>query len=245
MTDGPSGFVDDGIVAVPPDVASACAREWERIGSVGEWWTGRERVHIGAQARRARDCQTCATRRSSLTVGSGTEGHGSDDALGVDVVDTVHRIVTDPGRFTQTRYNDALTNGRIDPAAYVEAVGVIFTTTLVDRLAIALGASLPPLPSAADGTPSRNVSAGAGPGGAWVPLVGPEHWTGELAQIAASIPAGAPVANIILALSLAPSEHLGLITLMRQTYRHPEPALREPQIQLLASTVSAANECFY
>lgn len=232
-----------GAFAVSEDVAEACAGAWDALGSPGEWWTGAERGGIAAEARRARDCATCAKRKTALSPGRGTGGHRPSGLLGVVMVDAVHRIATDPGRLTSAVLADVVSSGNPE-AAFVEAVGVIFTQTLVDSLAIALGAPLPRLPDPRPGEPPRVIPEGAGPGGAWVPVLLPDYWTGELAEMYARGPGGS-VANIILALSVVPPEQLNLITLMRRTYRHPEPLLEEPQIQLIASTVSAYNDCFY
>jgi hypothetical protein len=237
-------FLAGGAVALTPDVAAACAAEWRTVGVAGDWWTGAERVAIAAEARRARDCPTCAQRKAALSPGLGTDGHDARGALDAVVVDAIHRITTDPGRLSKTWYERVLASG-LQPGAYVELVGVIFTLTLVDTFAAAIDATEPVLPSPQRGAPPRVAPEAARPGGARVPIVPPDGWSGPLAQMYQSAPPGSPVANIILALSLVPREQLGLVMLMRHTYRHPVPEITEPQIQLIASTVSAYNDCFY
>lgn len=240
MTD----FLAGGSIAVPTeDVRESCASAWAAIGSRGEWWTGAERVAIASEARAARECATCAERKAALSPGRGVGAHRASGPLSAELVDAVHRIATDPGRLTAPVFDDVVSSG-VPEAAFVEAVGVIFTQTMVDTLAVGAGASLPEAPTPMDGEPARVLPPGASPGGAWVPVLPPEHWTGPIAELYAQGPGGR-VANIILALSVVPPEQLNLVNLMRRSYRHPEPVLQEPQTQLLASVVSAYNDCFY
>lgn len=237
-----SGFLADGVVPLTQDVARVCASEWNAVGDTGQWWTGTERVAIAAEARRARACSTCDERKASLSPGRGTNGHEPTGVLNDVVVDTVHRITTDPGRLSRSWFDGVLASG-LPAGAYVEAVGVISTVTVADTIAAGLAATPARLPDARPGEPDRLAPEAAEPGGAWVPILPPSAWTNEFAALAQA--ASDPMANIMLALSSVQSEHATLIRLMMRTYRHPEPELTKAQVEVIASTVSAFNDCFY
>jgi len=170
------------------------------------------------------------------------------------VVDAVHRIVTDPGRLTERWLGEVLVGG-VREAPFVELVGVVATVVAIDTLTRAVGAAWSPLPEPAPGEPSRVLPAGVAVHSAWVPTVVPENAEGEVVAYyrdRVTNPWGF-IGNVHRALTMVPEEQFSLCSLMEAMYI---PASRMggadsprmisiPQIELLAATVSVANECFY
>lgn len=233
----PPAFYDDAPVAVRADIVSAHQAAWERLARPGTWWTGPERIAIAAETRRAVACALCRDRKSAVSPYAIDGEHDRTSKLPQPVVDAVHRIATDPGRLSERWYRE-LVDETLDPAAFVELVGVVITVVAVDTFARALGTPASELPEPEEGEPTRVRPPGTRVDGHWVP----------------SIPAeDRAVPNIRRALSLVPAEagafeelgaamYLPLDDLM-DFERHG--AISRPQMELLAARVSALNQCFY
>ncbi len=140
---------------------------------------------------------------------------------------------------------------------YVELTSVVAMATVVSTFCRAIGASDPPLPAIEPGDPSRLEPAGASVCVAWVPTLAPERLTPQLAALYGSIQSTLPnevlakrgperVGNVMLALSLVPDEQYAFSHFSSAAlYRSPELSLSVDQRELVASTASAYNDCFY
>jgi alkylhydroperoxidase family enzyme len=238
---------------VRADLEASHRETWRRLAAPGTWWTGAERVAIAAEARSARRCALCAERKAAISPFAVEGRHESEGVLPPEVVDVVHRIVTDPGRLTRSWCRRVIDAG-LDEPRYVELVAVIVKANALDVFARALGAELLPLPDPQPGEPTRRRPAEARDDGAWVSLVpaGPDGGAAakELYGDREMVP------NIGRALSLVPDEVHGLHVLSEPHYmaldhvtdpRYAEPgrALDRLQTELVAARVSAINECFY
>lgn len=249
----PDSLYPDAGYAVRPDLEASHRETWQRIAAPGTWWSGPERVAMVAEVRRARACGLCAERKASLSPFAVEGRHDTGKDLPPDVVDTIHRIVTDPGRLTRSWCRGVIDAG-LGEERYVELVAVVAKANALDLFPRALGAAPLPLPSPRPGEPSRQRPTTARDEGAWLPLVptGPEG--GDAAR--ALYGEREMVPNIGRALSLVPDEADGLHVLSEPHYmsldhvidpRYVEPgrALDRLQTELLAARVSAINECFY
>ncbi len=149
-------------------------------------------------------------------------------------VDLIHRLTTDPGRLSKDWASQVIES--ITEEAYVELATVICVQYVIDSYSRCLGAPLRELPVAGEGEPSRIRPQGVGDVGAWV-----------------SQSLDKSLANVSRAASLVPdTENLWRELVQIHYSRGPEfadliwdRALTRPQVELLASTVSALNECFY
>jgi len=236
-------------VSVRDDLREAHAFLWEHIRSPGCWWSGAERVAMVRAARAAADCRLCRERLAALSPNSVQGVHDGDGALPENVFEVVHRVRSDPGRLSRDWYERRLAEGLSD-AAYVEIIGVVALSAGVDYFARALGVPRRALPEPKGGEPSRYRPAGAVGGTAWVPMVEPEGAVGPEAGLYG---AAAFVPNIMKALSLVPAEARAL---QRSSDAHyvPVEQIADPsarrvldrmQMELVASRVSALNQCFY
>ncbi len=222
---------------VRADIEEAHTFFWQKLAAPGTWWTGAERVAIGAEVRQAHHCQLCQERKAALSPTAIQGTHDTGGVLPETAVEMIHRVTTDPGRLSKRWYDDLLAQGLSD-THYVEALGVVGRTVSVDSFCRGLGLPLHPLPTPVAGEPSRRRPLEATLDGAWVPMV----------------PNGQ--ANVIRALSLVPVEvHLSIEVLLPVQYMEisevrnlssdPGRAISRSQIELLAARVSALNQCFY
>ncbi|MEW6470755.1 MAG: alkylhydroperoxidase-related (seleno)protein [Actinomycetota bacterium] len=247
-----TGLLGRHTEAVRSDLREACEAEWYRLGRPGQWWSGAERVAIAAEVRAARACSLCRERRARVSA-PGPGGHQDRGPLPAAAVDAVHRITTDPGRLT-SRWYESVLEGGVSAEQFVELVGVVAATVMVDTLALGLGVSPPPLPAPEPGEPGRIRPAGIAVHSAWVPTVVPEEAEGELASFyelmkySPFVPNRPDIVgfvpNITRALTLVPPEQFGFAGFLMSAYLSIRD-LSEPQQQLLAATVSTANDCFY
>ncbi len=237
-------------VPVRDDIQTVHARAWERLARPGTWWSGEQRVAIAAEARHAPACALCRERKAALLPYS---VHGDHAGLGVlpqNVVEVIHRVRTDSGRLTQKWQQGVIAEG-LSQEQYVETIGVVVTTVAIDTFCRAIGVPLHALPEPVPGEPTRKRPRGAKPGPAWLPWVELEDMTDDEAGL--YIP-GEPFSNIRRAMSLVPAEVIGFFDIVETQYL-PGSAMRDfdreyraithPQIELLASRVSAYNGCEY
>jgi hypothetical protein len=244
----------DSELPVRDDLRAAHRALLERCARSGTWWTGAERRAIASEARAARDCALCTERKAALSPFAVDGDHSGPGDLAAEVVDVIHRIVTDPGRLARSWYERVIHDGALDPERYVELVSVTVQLNALDLFACAIGAAAPGLPAAEPGEPTRARPASARVLDAWVPQIpageaGGDDWKalyGEREQ----------VAQIGRALSLVPAEvealnaisgshYMVLDHVTDPAYAEPGRALDRLQMELVASRVSALNECFY
>ena len=233
---------------VRDDITRAHERAWARLACAGSWWTGEERVAIAAEARAAEDCAFCSEAKAALSPFSVEGEHTSVTQLPAPAIDAVHRVVRDSSRLTKSWVEKLASDGLTD-AQYVELVGVVVTVMSIDGVCRGLGAALHPLPRPVPGEPKRVRPAPLEEGVAFVPML-----TKALGDNADIFPG--PIApNVLRALSLVPDEVRQLRELGAAHYlpdklvpaagHAPGRALERSQIELVASRVSALNECFY
>ena len=153
----------------------------------------------------------------------------SEDVLPPITVEAIHRIRNESGRITR-RWFDHLIDMGLQPEGYVEVASVVASMVIVDTFAQGVGLPLPPLPDAVPGAPSFERSDDVVDAGAYLPLAREGR------------------AHILRSLGLVPSaSELFFRTFNPSYYMHPnqEFALTRAQVELVASRVSAVNECFY
>ena len=207
---------------------------WQALGACGTWWAGADRVAAIAEARQALRCELCRARLEALSPMMVAGKHDSISNMPELAVDLIHRLTTDPGRLSKDWASQVIES--ITEEAYVELATVICVQYVIDSYSRCLGAPLRELPVAGEGEPSRIRPQGVGDVGAWV-----------------SQSLDKSLANVSRAASLVPdTENLWRELVQIHYSRGPDfadliwdRALTRPQVELLASTVSALNECFY
>ncbi len=251
MADVPSFAIDYSAAGVPvrQDLRDAHATVLDALRRPGSWFGGEERRAIAAESRNAGACALCRERKAALSPEHVQGEHDTATDLPANLVEVSHRIRSDPARLSKAWFEKTLASG-LSVEGYVEAVGVVTILAGADAFCHALG--IPPfsLPEALPGEPSRHRPAGTKEGIAWVPLLAPEDAQGPEAELFPDVP---NVPNIARALSLVPP-HVLLLRRWMAAHYVPFEKLRDPshgrdldrmQIELVASRVSAINECFY
>jgi len=203
-------------VAVTPKLRRLFSRTWGHVAAPGTWWTGPERIAIAHLAR--------ANRRGS---------DDRDPLLPAAASDAVARLAATPATTTQTQVG-AVIDG-IGLGRYVELVGIVSEVVAIDTVTRLLGCDLEPLPTPLDGSPSRDpVPPAVKKRSAWVAMASP------------------PIPPNVLA--AVPAAQQTMIEITEALYMTgPEMAdpditkdgLHRTQIELVATSTSLANECFY
>ncbi|NJN51959.1 MAG: hypothetical protein HC809_09490 [Gammaproteobacteria bacterium] len=221
------------------ELIDAHADAWRLIGHAGTWWRGEERRAMVAEARHALNCSLCAQRKHALSPGQVSGAHDTATPLSDPVIDTIHRIVTDPGRLTRAWFDGIIAAG-VPTTHYVEIVSVVATSIIIDTMHRALGLDSPPLPAAIAGEPARSVETDLVDDGAWVPL----KRRADASATATKLPADP---NIRRAMSMVASAPLLFFRAFMPHYRLQglQFAITQGQAEFTASRVSALNQCFY
>jgi alkylhydroperoxidase family enzyme len=233
------------------DLAAAQAQMLACLTEPGTWWTGTERRAIALEARAARDCSLCAERKAALSPFSIDGFHEGPAELDTAVVDVIHRIVTDPGRLARSWYEGVIADSGLTPERYVELVSATVIMNAVDVFARAVGYASPVLAEVTAGTPSKERPLSATIEGAWVPQIpiGGDDWTAlyedreavpQIGRALSLVPAEVNLLN-----SVSASHYMQLDDVTNTMHVEPGRAIDRLQMELVASRVSAVNECFY
>lgn len=223
--------VDYGVAALPvgEDVAAAHHDALLAFARPGAWWDGADRLAIVQETRTAVDCALCAAKADALSPNAIVGEHDNAGTLPPVAVEAIHGIRNDSGRLRRRWFDDLIDMG-MQREAYVELVSVVASSVIVDSFAQGLGLEPPASPAATAGTPSFESSPDVVDAGAWLPI------------------AKQGGANILRSLGLVPSARaLFFATFSPSYYMQPNArfAIGRRQVELVASRVSAVNQCFY
>lgn len=239
---------DDAPFAIRADITEVHGATWTRISSPGTWLAAATRVAIAAETRNVAGCPLCDARKDALSPYGVAGDHDSLGDLPANIVEVIHRVVSDPGRLTKQWYEDCLAGG-LTEEEYVEIIGIVCSMVSIDSFAHALGLAPRPLPAPLSGEPTRTRPHNAKPGPAWVPWIGAADAEGD--DVARFGPAGS---NVRRALSLVPAEAHGFMAMNEAQYLNGVQmrdfstdyrAITRAQIELVAGRVSAINQCAY
>jgi hypothetical protein len=239
-----------------PALEAAQDVAWRRLGEVGTWWTGEQRLAIARETRAAADCAYCAARAAVLSPLTVTGKHSvAEPTLPAAAIEAIHGIRTDPGRLGQAWFS-RLRDAGVAEAAYVELVSIVAVTVAIDTFR--RGSGLPPLPwpDNQPGVPSgyRPVKARRGLG--FVATLAPDDRTADDPDLYQDHPGPRRRvgANIHRALSLVPDSMIHWWDVLEELYQSG-PQMRDygtdyraighAQIELLAARVAALNRCEY
>ena len=236
-------FYDDSKYPVGQDLAETHANQFEQLGLPGTWGTAALRVAIVNEARQAG--YQAGVLEEPENPGATPEVNLSEVARRV-----VYRLAISPKDMDQAFYDEAIEEGLTD-GEYVEILGLIARFTCFDVFARGVGIPLRPLPTPQSGAPSRARPETAKVEKAWVATIPNPPEGGELAKELF----GPWQPYIMRGLSLVPTEYkahhdleevqyMPAANFMEFDYQHHE-GLTRPQVEIVASRISALNECFY
>lgn len=239
---------------VRKDLAEAHQKLLDSFTRSGTWWDGAERLAIATEARAAHACDLCAERKAALSPFSVDGTHTGPGELAPEIVDVIHRIVSDPGRLARSWYERVMAEGLLSEERYVELVSVTVLINAFDVFALAIGSELFSLPEPTPGSPSQKRPATARTEGAWVPQIpagaaGGEDWSAlygdrefvpQIGRALSLVPGEVELLN-----ALSGAHYMVLDRVSDPSYTEPGRSLDRMQTELVASRVSAINECFY
>ena len=229
---------------IPPRIRDAHIRSWERLAAPGEWWSGAERVSIAVETRRA------------AALLDGQAHHVADRDAGLAdlpeaAIFAIHKLIGDLPNVSREWYQELIDAEGMSDARYIELLGVLVHVWSVDEFHRALSLPLEPLPAPLAGEPTAHRPVGLADHGSWPPTLA----AADLAPSESDIYEGMPrAANVLAAMSLHPDSVRWLNDLFEahylswqdmSDYQTQARALSRPQLELMASRVSALNECFY
>lgn len=223
---------------------------WQALGQAGGWFSAAERIAIANESRSARDCAHCHARKAALSPYAVGGAHTtSTTSLSQPTIEAIHRIATDPGRLSQ-QWNDELAAAGLLPEELVEITGVIGVVTIADSLSRALSMPERAVPEAGEGLPHRTRVAGTVLERGWVPMVDPDRAEGFVKVMYEQVQAAAGfvfnVARALTSVSEALRDFFGAFLPNYSTHGPVRPGgLSRSQVELLAASTSAYNDCFY
>lgn len=200
----------------------------------GDWWTAEQRLAMVALVRIAAAAQPLAPWQSPLTV-DGLVGDAGD-VLPDAAIDVVWRVTQHPGTLTRD-WHQSILDGGIDPVAYVELVSVVSMANAVEFFCHAVGQHSLELPQPSAGEPSQTAAADAVVESHWVPttaFAGP-----NIRKTLSATPAESDLQLAMLDSHYVPGGALA-VELTENVW-----SMQRSQMELVASRVSALNECFY
>ena len=153
------------------------------------------------------------------------------------VVDTVYRMARHASSLTEDWYRGRLELG-ISAVAYVELVGVVVTVAAVDGFFRAIGRLRPALPPTVPGAPDGRHPDVEAATLNWVPVTPPADREAAVVQALSAAPAESAMLWQLAAAQYIPMDEMGDRSWNRGT-------LSRPEMELVASGLSTARQCFY
>lgn len=251
-------------IAAAPHTQAGLDASWAALGQPGGWLDAETRLAVARETRVARECELCRERKAALSpyavrgdheAGSPALSTPLTTPLTAAMTDAIHRIATDPGRLSQ-QWMDEVSAAGLEPEELVEITSVVAVVTIADSLSRALSQperALPsptPTPTAIGGKPLRERLEGLVLERGWVPMVDPERAEGFIQQMYKGVEDAAGfVFNVARALTSVPEAQRDFFGAFYPNYSTHGPVrpggLDRAQVELLASSTSAYNDCFY
>ena len=119
--------------AIRPRIIASHRKAVAAYSEPGTWLDAQTRIAILKERRTAYQCALCQARKQALTPYSVDGEHDTVTDLPTALVEVVHRLTTDSGRLTKRWYDDLIANG-MQSEVYIETVGLVATSLIIDCL---------------------------------------------------------------------------------------------------------------
>ena len=205
---------------------------WERIAEPGEWWTGKERIAIVEEVRKARDNAPSKNVQSLSDLSI-----GASPVISPLVTEIVWKVTNNAHEIEEKWAKEAI--ALIGEGKYSELVSLVVNIVPVDIFCLLLGRPVVSLPVPKNGKPTKSVPEGLSDGGAFLPWH-TENWVGPNVARALSF---VPKDNA-LRMKLVESMYAGADKFISMIWDDNEPLSRS-QVEIIAARTSSINECFY
>jgi hypothetical protein len=204
------------VFAIPPTIVSMCRDTWAGIAAPGSAWSGPDRVAIAGLARNSR-----------LKVDAPVEG------LTPVVEHTVRTLASTPAATSQEFVETCV--AEVGECAYVELVGLVARVVAVDTFTRLVGVAPEPFPQPANGEPSPVPPRGtAKRAKTWVAMT--------------DLPVPPNVLSLVPPAQTATNTTAETLYMTGAQMESPDTTidgLHRTQIEVVASSVSHANNCCY
>ena len=205
---------------------------WERIAEPGEWWTGKERIAIVEEVRKARDNAPSKNTQSLSDLSI-----EASPVISRLVTEIVWKVTNNAHEIKEKWAKEAI--ALIGEGKYSELVSLVVNIVPVDIFCLLLGRPVVSLPVPKNGKPTKSVPEGLSDGGAFLPWH-TENWVGPNVARALSF---VPKDNA-LRMKLVESMYAGADKFISMIWDDNEPLSRS-QVEIIAARTSSINECFY
>lgn len=205
---------------------------WERIAEPGEWWTGKERIAIVEEVRKARDNAPSKNTQSLSDLSI-----EASPVISPLVTEIVWKVTNNAHEIEEKWAKEAI--ALIGEGKYSELVSLVVNIVPVDIFCLLLGRPVVSLPVPKNGKPTKSVPEGLSDGGAFLPWH-TENWVGPNVARALSF---VPKDNA-LRMKLVESMYAGADKFISMIWDDNEPLSRS-QVEIIAARTSSINECFY
>ncbi len=230
---------------VAPEIETLHASELASFTQCGAWGSAAQRAAIAATARKARS-------EAGLQEPANEERHSNAAPLPDAALRLAREVALGGSTVDREFCREVLADG-VTEGAYVEIVGVVSRIANLDVFARGIGLAPRPLGDVTDlSQPSFERPSEAADEGFFTATVPSAPAGGALAE---SLYGKNPTGNILRTLSLVPEEARRLIALVTNQYfpatklmefsNSSTHALSRAQIEVVATKVSAHNQCFY
>ncbi|MGA9595779.1 MAG: hypothetical protein WBV06_06465 [Acidimicrobiia bacterium] len=201
---------------IPSSIVSMCQETWTGLATPGSVWSGADRV---AMAR--------LTRAARLRLDTPATG------LPAEIEETVRTLSASPSATSQAFVESCVT--AVGEPAYVELVGLVARVVAVDTFSRLVGVAPEPFPDPVPGAPVAVAPAGLPKRGkTWVSMT--------------DLPVPPNVLSLVPPAQAATNVTAETLYMTGAQMEDPDTTiddLHRTQIEIVASTVSHANNCFY
>ena len=215
------------------DLLDAQRTAWSRVTSPGSSWSGEERAAVALLALAALDDPDPAPP----WVSPAARGLPLPAVLPEAVCDVTYRLARHASTLTVEWYRNQLERG-LAPIAYVELVGIVAVAAAVDGFYRAIGQPRPALPSTTAGSASGSHPPVEAAMLNWVPVAVPADRVAAVVQALSATPDDFEQVKVLAAAQYIPFDEMGDLAWNRGT-------LARSDMELVASRLSRARECFY
>lgn len=229
-----------GPTTVRSDLAEAQASAWASLGRPGSHWSAQERRELAATALAAivDDDPLPPWVRPSSVPGRDLAGRDPAVAAPVEAHDAIHRVARHAGSLTRTWYDEQV--AALGALRYVELVSVACIVAAVESFRRSAGLEPWALPDLEPGEATGRVAPDIvpSPRTSWVPVAAPADVRAAVVQAFTALPDSDRVVW-----SLADAQYIPDLEMVDP--RWTRGTLTRPQMELVATRVADARECFY
>ena len=221
---------------VRDDLIEAHRLAWEHIAAPGSWFTGAQRVEL------AHTTMLALADPDPLPpwVGATASGRlGGSLAAPAAAHDLAYRLARHAGTITRDVYESVSRD--IGELPFVEVCAIVSAVAAVWHFRRNVGAPVPPLPDAGDGSPTGRQPARLATAQLnWVPVAAPADQTAAVVQAYTAVPG-----EQLNTWRMADAQYMPNDDMVNPAWTRRVGGLSRAQMELVAARVTKLRDCFY